>query len=350
MMRLALHRGILNDTEGEPRRNTLLGRLGSLRLTLWLFVLFLLAILLYKATDEPSEWLIAAPLLLFALNLLAAIVVHPAFRRQLPLLIFHLALLALLLLIAVGRLSHLNAEAEVTSGSSFSGDLKAVQAGPWHHFAIRGLRFTLEGFSVDYSPGRQRNTTRSTVQWLDDQGTPQRGVVGDHRPLVLDGYRFYTTHNKGFAPFFEWRPDGGRVRSGSIHLPSYPIHEYRQALEWTIPGSDHTIWSMLEIDEPVVPETQSARFHIPEAHRLVLRHDGVRHELRPGESLRLNDGTLTYRELRSWMGFKVFYDWTLPWLLACGVVAVLALGGHYWQKCAARPWREDDAEQHAGED
>ena len=69
--------------------------------------------------------------------------------------------------------------------------------------------------------------------------------------------------------------------------------------------------------------------------------DRLRYELHPGQSLDLAGGRLTYKELRTWMGYTVFYDWTLPWLFAAGLIAVLSLGWHYWRKFATRPWLEE---------
>jgi len=84
------------------------------------------------------------------------------------------------------------------------------------------------------------------VLWQNEDGQFQQATIGDHYPLILAGYRFYTTHNKGFAPSFVWYPDGGQPQQGTIHLPSYPAHEYQQALSWHIPGTRHEIWTDLD--------------------------------------------------------------------------------------------------------
>jgi cytochrome c biogenesis protein len=41
------------------------------------------------------------------------------------------------------------------------------------------------------------------------------------------------------------------------------------------------------------------------------------------------------------MGYSVFYDWTMPWLLAACTLAVLALGWHFWSKFSVRPWQAE---------
>jgi cytochrome c biogenesis protein len=65
----------------------------------------------------------------------------------------------------------------------------------------------------------------------------------------------------------------------------------------------------------------------------------------PGERYVLPQGTLVYEGLTAWMGYAVFYDWTIPWLLAAAAAAVASLSVHFWRKFAARPW---DACEEAG--
>lgn len=319
------------------------GRVGSLRLTLVLLILLAAGVFAYLFyVDEP--WLIAAPLLLLALNLLAAIVANPAFRRSIALLSFHLALLLLLLLITVGRMTQLKGHTEVASGERFEA-LVDVQSGPWHKSRLADVRFVLDRFTIDYivvSDEVQRDTTRAYIRWRDHLGIEQKGVVGDHTPLTIYGYRFYTTPNKGFAPVFIWQDEHGISRQGVIHLPSYPAHKHTQSLDWTIPGTSHNLWTQLQFDEVILDPQRPSQFRVPKDHLLVVRVGERRHELKPGQSIDFPDGHLTYKELRTWMGFAVFYDWTLPWLFAAGLVAVLSLGWHYWRKFDAKPWLQEE--------
>lgn len=320
-------------------------RLASLKVTLVLFASLAIGIAFYLSVPARLPWLIATPLFLLALNLLASITINPAFRRQPGLLIFHLALLALVLLIAIGRLTDFTGQAEVTVGERFDSASVMRQASLWHDERLNEVHFSLDRFSVDYAPTggmAQRGATLARIRWLDAQGAEHQGIVGDHRPLVLQGYRFYTTHNKGFAPVFIWQPSGGKPQQGSIHLPAWPAHEHRQALDWTLPGTGHRLWTQLQFDEVIIDPQKPSQFHTPQEHILVIREGGQRHELRPGQSLDFADGRLTYKALRTWMGFAVFYDWTLPWLFAAGLVAVLGLGWHYWRKFAERPWLQEE--------
>ena len=315
-----------------------LRRLASLRLTLALLALLAAGTMVALQLEGARTWPMVVPLALLAANLLAAVATNAVFRRQTALLVFHLGLVALLLLVAAGRLTYLKGHVGVTEGASFDGDLAIDERGPWHAGDLDAVRFTNEGFTIDYAPGLQRGATRNAVSWQDDQGRWQRSVIGDHEPLVLEGYRFYTTFNKGFAPTFEWRRGNDAAIHGSVQLPSYPLNEYSQAAEWTPPGSRVPVWVMLDIDEIVIDSQAHSAFRLPEAYKLVVRVGDERHEMRPGDAIRLPDGTLRFDGLRAWMGYRVFYDWTLPWLLAACAVAVVGLGGHFWQKFAAKPW------------
>ena len=85
----------------------------------------------------------------------------------------------------------------------------------------------------------------------------------------------------------------------------------------------------------------------PAAHALAIDANAQRVVLRPGESHAFAAGTLHYVGLRMWMGYSVFYDWTLPWLLAAAVLAALALGAHYYGKFRREPWHRGVAAEAA---
>jgi cytochrome c biogenesis protein len=240
----------------------------------------------------------------------------------LPLLVFHLCLLALIVLIAVGRMTYLKGQLELTDGTWFEGQLSSFEAGPWHRGKLDQIRFANEGFSIDYDPGLRRGPTRNAVRFIAPSGQASQMVIGDQTPLVVQGYRFYTSHNKGFAPTFEWKPTGAtQSEIGSVHLPAYPLHEYRQAQSWRLPGSEIDAWIMLQFDENLLDPGRPDEFKLPAEHVLVLRINEQRWELQPGQSVDLPGGRLSYLGVRAWMGITVFYDWTIPWLLASALAA-----------------------------
>lgn len=304
-------------------RHRLVAHFGSLRTTL-----AMLALLAAVVLAQPAFTPLAVALGLLAVNLVAALVVHPLLRRQLPLLVFHLALLVLLLLVGFGRMAALDGRFELTQGVPFDGHLLDQDAGPLYDEPLQRLAFRNDGFEIDYAPGRQRGATRNAVTWRGDDGAPRNAVIGDHRPLVLAGHRIYTTPNKGFAPLLRWLPVRGEPVLGTVHLPSFPVNELRQSREWALPDG-REVWVMLQYDQTLIDPNAASAFRLPDVHRLVLRLGALRAELAPGQSIELDGGRLVYEGLRSWMGYRVSYDPTLPWLLAASLLAALSLAAHY---------------------
>lgn len=321
--------------------------LGGLKLTLAIFFLLGFSVMAaYFSEVRTSPWLVFS-LLALAVNLLAAIISKPHFRRQAPLLWFHLALLTLIILVAVGRLTFLRGQAEVIEGTEFSGQLIKADQGPWHAGDLSAVRFVNHGFRIAYAPGLTRLDTQNLVSWTDAEGRRQEQRIGDHVPLVLNGFRFYTTSNKGFALLFEWRPKNGSPRVGSVNLPSYPANSLKQAQRWALPGVEAPVWAMLQFEGELIPTEAAGEFRLPEDHQVVVRVGEQRWQLPEATTeavaegrttVRLAEGELVYLGLRSWMGYLVTYDRTLPWLLAAAVFAVLALGWHFWRKFSSRPW------------
>lgn len=332
----------MSATVANPSRNRrsgLLPLLASLKLTLAILVLLAVGVVAAYLSDTRTVWALVLPLSLCAINLMAAIASNSIFRRQLPLLVFHLCLLALIVLVAAGRMTYLKGQLELTDGTWFEGQLSAVEAGPWHFGRLDQVRFANDGFRIDYDPGMRRGPTRNAVRFLDPSGEVGQTVIGDQTPLTLHGYRFYTSHNKGFAPTFAWTPAGGAGSvTGSVHLPAYPLHEYRQARNWHLPESGIEAWTMLQFDGTLIDPERADEFKLPAEHVLVLRVGDRRWTLQPGQHVELPGGRLTYQGLRAWMGYTVFYDWTMPWLLAAAVSATAALGWHFWCKFARQPW------------
>lgn len=296
------------------------------------------SVAVYQLDAKAAPWL-ALPLLLLALNLLAAVATNAVFRRQLPLLVFHLALAALVLLAAVGQLSYLKGNAELTEGAAFEG-LRSRESGPWHGGRLRELHFVNDGFEISYMAGPVMDRNVNRVRWQDEQGSERSGEIEANQPLVLMGYRIYPTSNKGFAPVFVWQPAQGPALLTAVHLPSFPANASAQAQTWRPPGSQADVWVMLAVDENLIPADRASRFRLPEQRGIVLRQQDQRFELQPGQGVALADGWLHYRELRTWMGYRFFHDWTIPWMLASCTVAVLSMAWHFWRKFATTPWNK----------
>ena len=312
--------------------------LGSTRFTLvGMALLGVGAALSYDNPVTTPVWVLVIPLLILAFNLLLAIIINPAINRRPGLLLFHLGLLSIITLAAIGRLTSMEAHIELVDGAAFDPDsLFDVRQGPLHDGHLERIRFIQQGYSVEYRPQMKRGLTYNHILLADDNGRVEPRVIGDDRPLLLAGYRIYATSNKGFAPRMTWVADDGTSVSGSINMPSYPLLYFRQANEWTPPGGPAIkFWLQLEtgLKEDAAWVLQPERA----SGTLVVNQSGRRVELQPGESLALPGGTLHYDQLSGWMGFKVSYDPTLPWLFVSAILTVLGLFIHYWRKFSAEP-------------
>jgi cytochrome c biogenesis protein ResB len=316
--------------------NAFLRPLSSLRLTLVGMVLLAIgAGLSYGNPMDMPVWVLVVPMALLALNLLAAIISNPRIHRRGGLLVFHLGLLGVVILSAVGFLTRYEAHVELLQGTAFSTDgLFDQRKGPWHMGDLDEVHFVQGPYTVDYAAHMVRGHTRSQVEVPDGRGGWETRVIGDDRPLVINGYRFYTSFNKGFAPILTWTPDQGRAVTGSVHMPSYPLFEFKQDNSWSPPGGPQIkFWlrlttGMTDKKAWVLDGSQTQGV-------LVVNTSSERKELQPGDSVKIPGGTLRYERLSTWMGYKIFYDPTLHWLFAASIIGVLGLFSHFWRKFGA---------------
>jgi cytochrome c biogenesis protein len=319
----------------------LLARLGSTRLTLAGFALLGATVLASQFTFVPAGWGTALPLLLLAVNLAAALLGRSPLRRG-GLGLFHVALLGCLLLLAWGRLTHFEGRVELVQGGTL--DAAAVQVtsqGPWAGDALATLSVEQGAISVHYAPGVKRQRTRSQV-WLGEGAARELRTVGEDQPLRLQGYRLYTTHNKGFAPLVRWVAPGAAPISGALHLPSYPMMDWQQQQRWQPPdGPELRFW--LRLPAPV--DEQGAWQFEPQRVQAALVVDvaGQRFELQPGQSAHGAFGELRYERLLGWMGYRIHRDPSLEPLALLACLGVLGLALHLWPLSSAplrRPRRE----------
>ena len=303
---------------------TLRHRIASPRLTLAGFVLLGLAVWATSSRPDVSSSWIALPAALLAMNLLASMTLHRSLRRG-GLGLFHACLLVGMLAAAWGRLQHFEGRVELTQGATF--DAQAVEAlsrGPWNDGGVARLQFEQGPWQVHYVPGLRRAHTVSEVHVA---GTAAAQRVGDTEPLVIDGYRFYTTHNKGFAPLLRWQGVDREAVTGAVHLPSYPLFDTKQEQQWRTPdGVLVKLW--LRLDAP--PSGRDGWVLEPAAldATLVVELQGRRIELRPGQQAFSPLGTLRYERLLGWMGYRIHHDPALAPLFWLALLGVAGLAWH----------------------
>lgn len=320
-----------------------LSRLSSLKFTLVGMVLLGVgAALSYGNPVDVSVWVLIVPLALLAVNLAAAIITNPRINRQPGLLVFHVCLLGTVILAGVGRLTHFDAHLEIAENQAFGPALLLeVSQGPWHMGNLDRVQFIQGRYTVDYSPGLKRGLTHSEVLLPGSEGVAVPRDVGDDRPLVLERYRFYTTHNKGFAPILTWLPDQGEPITGRINMPSYPLFDYKQDNEWTPPGAREKIKFWLQLQTGLTLEKDWVLDGRNSTGTLVVSTGDKREELQPGEEVRLAQGRLRYENLTTWMGYRVFYDPTIQWLFWVTITGVLGLTHFFWTKLNLKPWMDE---------
>ena len=310
---------------------SILKTLSSLKLTLPLMLLLLVAVLYsYRLSSGSAVWM-AIPLLLLAFNLLAALIVNPRFRRQGGLMTFHLCLLAFLLLAAIGQLTSLQGRIEITEGQWFDSDQIQLQsAGPWHpDKQLQKISFQQDAIRVNYNAGLIRGHTQSEILIIAAGEEAVRQTVGDNVPLRITGYRFYTSSNKGFALLLTWRGEDGAEHTGSVNLPSYPLNDWQLKRDWTTPaGEQVTLLFQLHkaapTGKPWVLTQQTG------AGQLGVIINDQKYSFEPGQWIKVNGGSIRFDDVRMWMGYEVFFNPVLPWLFAVALVGVCGLGFHYW--------------------
>ena len=345
-----LHKVLIENGEA-PRIWKLAEGLGSLKFTLAALILFTASILFSYSAPVSVSWAISPPLFILALNLAAAVVTNPLFRKETGLLVFHLGLISLVIFAGISRLTYLRGNVEVTEGLLFNSAQATTDSGPWHNFQLDSVRFVNEGFKINYGEGLIRRDTYNRITWFDDSGASHSQVIGDDYPFIKNGYRFYTTSNKGFAPIFTWYPEGrtgpetgSEAITGSVHFPSYPAYRKEQTKNWKAPGGVE-IQTKLLFDEVILDSKKPSGFRLPNDKRVLVQAGKISREMKPGESIKLEElpkGTLVYREMRSWMGYLIFYDWTTTWMLASIGVAVIGLALHYYGRFRRISWLQSD--------
>mgnify|MGYP001812169423 CR=1 FL=1 len=302
-----------------------LRKLASLRLTLGGLLLLAAGLVVDQRGWLSGIWAITPPLLFLAVNLAAALLVDPRFRRKPALFAFHLCLLLLAMLAGYGQLVRYDARLPIAEGQSFSGaQLMPVREGPLMAPPLVDGVLRQGPIAVDYTPGLRRGATRSEV-WVADRGWYE---IGDDVPLMIDGYRLYTTSNKGFAALLTWVPQQGEEQLGAVQFPSYPAKELGQASRWNTPAGQQ-IEFVLALPPSPYNETWTLSTALAGEATIELNVTGQRRVLRPGDVMTVTDGRLRYEGLSMWMGYELTYDPTLPWLFSIAVLAVVFMTIHF---------------------
>lgn len=292
----------------------------------WMLAFFAFAGAAALVSMQRPEWITPVwvlPLGVFAISLLAALVTNPRLSHDLPLLGLHLGLLAFILLLLFSRLTYLDGVASLNRGGTFSGQLVTAEQGPWHYADPAQVRFTNEGFEETFRPGERWEMTANRVSWQDGAGGRQQALIGDHRPLILNGYHIYTTRHRGFTVGFLWESDKGEQEIGTVQLR---YGDFDLANEWLL--GEQKVWAMLQPEGTLKLQPGDQRRNLGAGelpHALILRQGDSRYVLSRGDRVRIPGGWLTYRSLDTWMGYRLVFDPAMHWLGAAGVFTVICM-------------------------
>lgn len=310
--------------------------MASLKLTLaGLAALIFNAFAVSQWPNAAIPWLVL-PLSVLAVNLLGALIVRHAFRRQGALLLFHVGLLVVLVLVTAGVLVRFGGSVEVVEGSAFDGDSVTARGAGWLHPNRLGrVQFSQGPLEVNYISGLRRDTTQSRVVVSTPNGQEIRRDVGDGQGFSSNGYRFTTTFNKGYSVLVVWRDALGRETLGAVNFPSFPEFEWKQVNDWTTPAGE-TLTLELQLAERVpenAPWTLTSR---NVDYTVTVRSDEDPDKtIGPGQSVAVKGGAITLADLRLWMGYRIDYNPVLPWLLTAAFLSLAALAVHMAQKFSA---------------
>ncbi|GAB2471468.1 cytochrome c biogenesis protein ResB [Jatrophihabitans fulvus] len=284
------------------------------------------------------------------------------YSREAGNLLFHVALLVSLLLVAVGRLYNYEGSVVVTEGTGFcntitqydewrpgrlaaSGD---VQPGP---FCISKL----DKFSAQYTDGAPTSYRADVTYRSPRTAAPKDATITVNNPLRLDGDRVYLI-NHGFAPTITVRMPDGTVRRSVTQnfLPTNGTTYYSEgAFKLDGPADTRQDIGISAFFAPTPAETSPNVFTStsPVAKNPVLgmfvyqgtinpngepesvyslKTDGLKRigaiNLRQGESRTLANGVrITFDGWKQWASLQVSHDPAQSWLLVGAGAMVIGL-------------------------
>lgn len=316
--------GLNGRPEEGNKRSRWFSHMASLRLTT--FVLLMLGVGGFAASKQlpESQWLVIGPLLLLSVNLVAALISNPRLRVQPALFGMHIGLLLLALSLAYGHMSRFRGHLEISEGQYFDpGQIIEDRKGYLPARLPMEAAFEQGAISVNYAPGVMRRETQSHVVLANGQTVE----ATDGRPLIIEGYRFYVTHNKGFAALISWLPAAGsQGHMGTLHFPSYPRLAPTQTQSWTAPDGTSLKFT-------ISPTSYSSEEHWTlnrqmSSEQLNVAYEGAVTALQPGDIMNLSGGALRFEGINMWIGYRIFYDPSLYWCFAAAMIAVCCLVLH----------------------
>jgi cytochrome c biogenesis protein len=276
-------------------------------------------------------------------------------------LLFHLSFYVLLAAIVFGQLTTFEGQVGVVEGDRAFTDTEVAYwnyrpgrwFGPEQH---TGWRMELDAFEVDWirdptAPGAGQPTTfRSQVSITDGDGNPEQAVIEGNAPHTVDGFKIHQL-DWGYAPRIVIEVDGDVVHDDYLTMIAMDTAGFRGAAK--APAADPDVGLDLFLypyapddeetgqpvttgapwdDEPLMIVAQyrgdlqlgATQQSIVELDTSLLELEGGQF-LRLGETATIGDVTVSFPELRRWVGFQVSTRPGIPWLLLGSALLVAGL-------------------------
>ena len=315
-------------------RTKLLAWLSGLPLTLIGLITFLAGILPVVTGYVSATNGLALGYVLLVVNLVFAILVREKIKSSPFLLLFHIALLLMLLAIGFSRLTYFKGWVEISPNMPITEPTGVISKGPWHPNAFKNTRVTLAGFSARYAADGRYQATDSLLL----VGAKEKRVfVSDAKTANILGYQFTRSFNIGFALSFVWMANDGTLVQGLSHFPSMTAYPETQGLELDLPLLQKPLWVGLDVQSDRLSYF-SPEFRVPKAYRFELMASNGRHDVRVGETVDLPEGAIKIMALVPWVGYELYYDPSIYFLLFSALIGVFALAVFLWQRQTTSSW------------
>lgn len=315
-------------------RTKLLAWLSGLPLTLIGLITFLAGILPVVTGYVSATNGLALGYVLLVVNLVFAILVREKIKNSPFLLLFHIALLLMLLAIGFSRLTYFKGWVEISPNMPITEPTGVISKGPWHPNAFKNTRVQLLDFEANYGTDGRYQSIRSLLQVGNKQ---QPTLIDDSQTADILGYQFTQSSNIGFALSFVWMADDGTMVQGLSHFPSIIAYPETQGLELDLPNVKQPVWVGLEIASDR-PSFFTPRFVVPQEYGYqVMASDGG-YQVRPGQSIQLPEGSLMLQAVVPWVGYDLYYDPSIYFLLFSALIGVFALAVFLWQRQTTSSW------------
>lgn len=316
----------------------MLGWLSGLPLTLFGLTLLLLGVFPVVTSNLSATVSLAPGFGVLAVNLMLAILVREKIRHNLPLLVFHIALLLIMLSVVVSRLTYFKGWAIMSENETLRQPTGIINQGPWHRSKLNSMPVLQQSFLAYFDEEGRRLDTES---WLQPFDAKEAILITNKETADVAGYQFTISNNLGFSVDLTWISGQGDIIRGLLQMPSQISQPETQGRKLILPDITDDIWLGLEIE--------SARksffypyFSIPDHFYFTVVVGSESQQLKLGESIDLFGGTLILNNIIPWIGYEMYYDPAIYFLLIASIIAVIALGYFLSQRLGDSHWIQEN--------